>query len=103
MSDMTIYFPKKFVANRYVAHKCTLVVRWVMRCGRNMGMFSPKILSNDRSNTTISVTNTLTCDGWRIQKHRGRIMALHSNATWNEYKAACLNNDNLRIVSKNGS
>ena len=55
MSDITIYFPKMFVANRYVAHKYTLVVRWVRRCGRNIGIFSPKILSNDRPNTTMMV------------------------------------------------
>jgi len=65
-----------------------------------------KILSNDRPNTIISVTNDLTCDSWRIQKHRRRIMALDSNTTWNEYKAACLNSpndNNLRIISKNGT
>ena len=68
--------------------------------------FSPQILSNDQLNNTISVTNDLTCDGWRIQKHRSRIMVLDSNATRNGYEAACLdspNNDNLRIISKRGS
>ena len=68
MSDITIYFPKMFVANRYVAHKCTLVVRWVRRCGRNVGMLSPKILSNDRPNITIFLTNDVIFEEYKSTK-----------------------------------
>ena len=64
---------------------------------RNRGIFSPKILSNDRLNTTISVTNDLTRDGWRIQKHRSRIMVSDSNATWNGCKVAGPNSQIMTI------